>query len=103
MVTVPLEVALLLIVNVVELTMLVIVVPAGMPEPVNGIPTDSPAVEGVTFVMILDPRTHCPVKVITAGPVHCDSAGRAVKSTMSTARERMSKVDAPVMTLERQE
>jgi hypothetical protein len=43
------------------------------------------------------------VNVITAGPVHCAVAGRAVKSTMSTAKERMSKVDAPVMTLERQE
>ncbi len=97
MVTVPVEVALLLIVNAVELTMLAIVVPTGMPGPVNGIPTDSPAVEGVTLVMILDPRTHCPVNVIVAGPVHCARAGSAVNSTRRSTTERMSLADVSVI------
>jgi hypothetical protein len=78
-------------------------VPAGIPELVNGMPTDSPAVEGVTSVMILVPRTRWPVKVITAGPVHCVRAASEVASSKSSTMERMSKVDVPVMKLERQE
>ena len=82
-------VAAALIVKVNALRMLATTVPVGMPEPCSGMPTYNKFV--VLPVTVLEFKVRVPATCVVDVPVHWACVACAERSTMSTARDRISR------------